>query len=126
MKVKLLVLFILAATVAGEQQQQQQQCSSDSGVFFGPKVHFPDDGSHNDNVREVLMAMGFAPTDTAAGAQAQQVVHQGTLSTWHGAVLLKPTASCTEAASYILTLRSNAVVNHTIVHVLLSDDLAEF
>jgi hypothetical protein len=67
-----IVIFALTVTgVCGEeqQQQQQQQCSSDFGATFGPKVHFPDDGNHNDNIREVLMGMGFAPTENAAGVQ---------------------------------------------------------
>jgi hypothetical protein len=67
-----LLYVVLALTAAAARvycAEEQQQCSSDSGAVFGPKVHFPDDGRHNDNVREVLMAMGFTPTENAAGVQ---------------------------------------------------------
>jgi hypothetical protein len=64
-----LVFAVTAAGVHSAEEQQQQQCSSDSAAVFGPKVHFPDDGDHNDNIREVLMAMGFSLTDNAAGTQ---------------------------------------------------------
>jgi hypothetical protein len=79
MSLLICVVLVLAVTAPGvrsvEEQQQQQQCSSDSGALFGPKVHFPDDGNHNDNVREVLMAMGFSLTDNAAGTQQCCCMH---------------------------------------------------
>jgi hypothetical protein len=72
-----LVFAVTAVGVYSAEEQQQQQCSIDSGAVFGPKVHFPDDGNHNDNVREVLMAMGFSLTDNAAGTQQCCCVQAG-------------------------------------------------
>lgn len=63
-----LVYAMTAACVHGA-EEQQQQCSMQSEAVFGPKVHFPDDGQYNDNVREVLLAMGFTSTENAAGVQ---------------------------------------------------------
>ncbi|KAF6265864.1 tubulin-tyrosine ligase family-domain-containing protein [Scenedesmus sp. NREL 46B-D3] len=63
-----LVYAMTAACVHGAEEQQQQQCSMQSEAVFGPKVHFPDDGQYNDNVREVLLAMGFTSTENAADA----------------------------------------------------------
>jgi hypothetical protein len=80
--VSIVLVFIVSAAgvhTAEEEEQQQQQCSSDSGAVFGPKVHFPDDGDHNENVREVLMAMGFGLTDNAAGMM-QCCMHAGVVT----------------------------------------------
>lgn len=61
-------LLILSVPAFLALSTAQQQCSADPATArFGPRYHIPDEGRHMQNVRDVLEALGYTPTDNPAG-----------------------------------------------------------